>query len=230
MLWDIDLTLVDYSGMGVRWYTDALTRVVGLPLRHVPEFAGRTERSLVVELFTAHGVDHDDDHIDRFFAELTALAAADLAPANPTAPPGVGRALTGAAEILASLAGRPDVVQSLVTGNLPEVAGHKLAAFGLDTHVDLTIGGYGSISVHRHDLVGEAIALATAKHGAFDAVVVIGDTPADVTAALYHSAVAVGVATGRFSAAALAESGAHAVLPDLSDTPTVLKTLLARVH
>lgn len=221
MLWDIDLTLVDYSGTGVRWYSDALTRVVGLPLRHVPEFAGRTERSLVVELFTAHGVDHDDDHIERFFAELTALAAADLASL-----PELGRALVGAAEILASLASRTDVVQSLVTGNLPEVAGHKLAAFGLDTHVDLTIGGYGSLSVHRHDLVGEAITLATAKHGAFDAVVVIGDTPADVTAALHHSAVAVGVATGRYSAAALAESGAHAVLPDLADTPTVLKTLL----
>lgn len=221
MLWDIDLTLVDYSGTGVRWYSDALTRVVGLPLRHVPEFAGRTERSLVVELFTAHGVDHDDDHIERFFAELTALAAADLASL-----PELGRALVGAAEILASLASRTDVVQSLVTGNLPEVAGHKLAAFGLDTHVDLTIGGYGSLSVHRHDLVGEAITLATAKHGAFDAVVVIGDTPADVTAALHHEAVAVGVATGRYSAAALAESGAHAVLPDLADTPTVLKTLL----
>lgn len=228
MLWDIDLTLVDYSGTGVRWYSDALTRVVGLPLRHVPEFAGRTERSLVVELFTAHGVDHDDDHIERFFAELTALAAADLTTANLATLPELGRALTGAAEILASLAGRADVVQSLVTGNLPVVAGHKLAAFGLDTHIDLTIGGYGSISVHRHDLVGEAISLATAKHGAFDAVVVIGDTPADVTAALHHSAVAVGVATGRFSAAALAESGAHAVLPDLADTPTVLKTLLAR--
>ena len=223
MLWDIDLTLVDYSGTGRRWYSDALTRVVGLPMRHVPEFAGRTERSLVVELFTAHGVDHDDDHIERFFAELTALAAADLAML-----PELGRALAGASEILASLASRNDVVQSLVTGNLPEVAGHKLAAFGLDTHIDLTIGGYGSISVHRHDLVGEAITLATAKHGAFDAVVVIGDTPADVTAALHHSAVAVGVATGRFSAAALAESGAHAVLPDLADTPTVLKTLLTR--
>jgi phosphoglycolate phosphatase len=221
VLWDIDLTLVDYSGTGARWYSDALTRVVGLPMRHVPEFAGRTERSLVVELFTAHGVDHDDDHIERFFAELTALASDDV-PSLPT----LGRALTGAPEILAALADRTDVVQSLVTGNLPVVAGHKLAAFGLDAYVDLAIGGYGSMSVHRHDLVGEAITLATAKHGGFDGVVVIGDSPNDVTAALHHEAVAIGVATGRFSAAQLTESGAHAVLPDLADTPAVLKTLL----
>jgi phosphoglycolate phosphatase-like HAD superfamily hydrolase len=56
--------------------------------------------------------------------------------------------------------------------------------------------------------------------------VVIGDTPFDVTAALAAGARAVGVATGSHPAAELRAAGAHAVLPDLTDTDAVLKALL----
>jgi len=49
--------------------------------------------------------------------------------------------------------------------------------------------------------------------------VLVGDTPFDVEAALVAGARAVGVATGGYSAAELAAAGAHAVLPDLTDTP-----------
>ena len=74
---------------------------------------------------------------------------------------------------------------------------------------------------------------AAGVHGreetAFDgmATVVIGDTPLDVAAALDAGARAVGVATGSHSAAELMAAGAHAVLPDLTDTPQVLRALLA---
>jgi phosphoglycolate phosphatase-like HAD superfamily hydrolase len=220
-LWDIDLTLVDYSGIGRRWYTDALSAMVGIPLKHLPSFPGRTERSLARELLTAHGIEYSDQTVDRFFAALTELAEQDR-PDLPT----LGRALAGAPEILADLAGRDDVVQSLVTGNLPVLADYKLAALELHHHIDFEIGGYGSLSEHRHDLVEAAIAQASAKHGTFNAVVVIGDTPHDVAAGLHHGTTTVGVATGRFTAAELAESGAHVTLADLSDTPAVARALL----
>lgn len=222
MLWDIDLTLVDYSGIGRRWYTDALTAVAGVPLKQMPTFAGRTERSLAREFLACHGFGHSDEHVELFFAALTEQAEQDR-PALAT----LGRALAGAPEILAELAGREGVVQSLVTGNLPVLAEYKLAAFDLHTHIDFEIGGYGSLSDHRHDLVEAAITQAAAKHGTFDAVVVIGDTPADVAAGLHHGTTTVGVATGRFTAAQLAESGAHVILPDLSDTPAVAQALLS---
>jgi phosphoglycolate phosphatase len=221
VLWDIDLTLVDYSGIGRRWYTDALTAVAGVPLKRMPTFAGRTERSLAREFLAFHGFGHSDEHVERFFAALTEQAEQDRA-ALPT----LGRALAGAPEILAELAGRDGVVQSLVTGNLPVLAEYKLAAFDLHHHIDFEIGGYGSLSDHRHDLVEAAITQGRAKHGPFDAVVVIGDTPADVAAGLHHGTTTVGVATGRFTAAQLAESGAHVILPDLSDTPNVAQALL----
>jgi phosphoglycolate phosphatase len=222
MLWDIDLTLVDYSGVGRRWYADALADVVGVPVAHLPSFPGRTERSLAREFLTAHGVEHSDELVERFFAALTALAEQDRASL-----PALGRALAGAREILTDLAGRDGVVQSLVTGNLPVLAAYKLEAFDLHHHIDFEVGGYGSLSEHRHDLVGAAVTQASAKHGAFDSVVVVGDTPHDVAAGLHHGATTVGVATGRFTAGELAESGAHVTLPDLSDTPAVARALLA---
>ena len=221
MLWDIDLTLVDYSGIGRRWYAEALTAVVGVPLQHLPSFPGRTERSLAREFLTAHGSAHSDEHVERFFAALTELAEQDR-PALPT----LGRALTGAPEILAELAGRDGVVQSLVTGNLPVLANYKLAAFDLHHHIDFEIAGYGSLSEHRHDLVAAAITQSSAKHGEFDSVVVVGDTPHDVAAGLHHGTTTVGVATGRFTATELAKSGAHVTLPDLADTPAVARALL----
>lgn len=224
VLWDIDLTLVDYSGTGRRWYAQALANVVGKPLDHLPTFPGRTERSLAKELLAAHGAAAGDAEIERIFAELESIVLA----ARETLPT-LGRALPGAAQILTTLNARDDVVQSLVTGNLPTLAGYKLEAFGLHHHVDFEIGGFGSLSEHRHDLVEAAMTQASAKHGvSFDpsSVVVIGDTPADVAAGRHHGTVTVGVATGRHSVAQLADSGADVVLPDLADTPAVLKALL----
>lgn len=224
VLWDIDLTLVDYSGLGRTWYAQALVNAVGKELSHLPFFPGRTERSLVREILTAHDEPDDDERIERLYAELEAIALA-----SRESLPSLGRALAGAPEILAAFGERDDVVQSLVTGNLPSLASWKLAAFGLHHHVDLEIGGYGSLSEHRHDLVEAAMDQAAAKHGrtfAPASVVVIGDTPADVAAGRHHGTVTVGVATGRFTVDELAESGADVVLSDLADTPAVVAALL----
>ena len=54
----------------------------------------------------------------------------------------------------------------------------------------------------------------------------VGDTPLDVAAALATGARAVAVATGSFTEAELAASGAHAVLPDLTDTERVRAAIL----
>ena len=224
VLWDIDLTLVDYSGIGRQWYSEALSNVFGVELRRLPEFPGRTERSLTAELLTTHGMSDDEESVQQIFAELVRLAN-EARPNLST----LGRALPGAAEVLAAIGGQADVVQSLVTGNLPELAGYKLEPFGLDRHVDLEVGGYGSISADREDLVSDAMALAASKYGRdFPApsVVVVGDSPLDMKAGLHHGVTTVGVATGRHSQEQLREAGAHAVLPSLADTPAVLELLL----
>ncbi len=223
VLWDIDLTLVDYSGTGRRWYEQVLATVMGIELAHVPVFAGRTERSIAGELLEAHGLDRSENHIQLLFAELIAIVEASRGELAT-----LGHVLPGAVEVLTTLSARPDVVQSLVTGNLIELADCKLTPFGLHHHVDFEIGGYGSISADRHDLVAAAMRAAAGKYGTEftpDRVIVIGDTPHDVTAALHHGAIGVGVATGRHSVAQLHAAGAHLVLPDLSDPVGVVNAL-----
>ncbi|MDT8915401.1 HAD hydrolase-like protein [Amycolatopsis sp. PS_44_ISF1] len=224
VLWDIDHTLVDYSGVGLRWYTEALLTATGTELSAEPDFGGNTERAISGALLASHGIEPDEETIQRLWAELIAISARESATLHER-----GRALDGAAASLAAVAGHGGVVQTLVTGNLPEISGHKLAAFDLDEHLDLAIGGYGSLSAHRPDLVPHAVSAASAKHAttfAPETVVVVGDTPEDVRAALDHGAVSVAVATGRYSADELRTAGAHTVLPDLRDLDTVRRAVL----
>jgi phosphoglycolate phosphatase-like HAD superfamily hydrolase len=124
------------------------------------------------------------------------------------------------------------VHQSVLTGNVRQLAEVKLDALGLREGLDLCIGAYGEDHEDRTQLVHVARRRAAGVHGrsadAFEgtATVVIGDTPLDITAALDAGARAVGVATGSFAAADLMAAGAHAVLPDLTDTRLVLQALL----
>ncbi|WIY02348.1 haloacid dehalogenase-like hydrolase [Amycolatopsis mongoliensis] len=219
VLWDIDHTLVDFAGLGASWYAAAFTAATGAPLRVHPVFGGRTELATTTELLVENGFEPVQDTIRALFKAL--VAESERAAHRFAAE---ARVLPGAAEALTAFAGRDDVVQSLVTGNLPEISRHKLAAFDLLEHLDLEIGGYGTLSVHRPDLVPHAVGLAAAKHGTpfdADAVVVIGDTPNDVKAALAHGALSIAVATGLYSADELRAAGAHVVLPDLADTDAV---------
>lgn len=223
VLWDVDLTLVAYDGLGRDWYEQVIATVLGTPFQGPPSFPGRTERSIVTELLRAHGAEVSEERIQAMYRALRELGAAEAHTL-----PDRGTALPGAEEALAAVAERSDMVQTLVTGNLPEIAEYKVGAFGLDRHLDLATGGYGHVSEHRVDLVDAAISAASTRHGRDfgpESVAVVGDTPAHVDGALRCGARAVGVATGRHSAGELASAGAYAVLPDLTDTDHVLATL-----
>jgi phosphoglycolate phosphatase-like HAD superfamily hydrolase len=58
-----------------------------------------------------------------------------------------------------------------------------------------------------------------------DAVVVIGDTPADIECGRAIGAGTIGVATGRYPTAVLRRAGADAVFEDLSDTDAVIRVI-----
>jgi phosphoglycolate phosphatase len=225
VLWDIDLTLLDLRRVGGAWFQQALTEVTGREIGAVPPFGGRTDRWIARELLAGVGVQPTDELIDRLHA-----AAIRIAGEQRQRMAELGVVLPGVPAVLREIAGRADVVQTLVTGNLRPIAGFKLAAFGLGDYLDLDIGGYGESSEQRSVLVADALAGAREQHGTrFDgtSVVIVGDTPHDVHAALAHDARAVGVATGNYPADALLAAGAHAVLPDLADTGRAISTILA---
>lgn len=227
MLWDVDHTLINAGGAaGRRLYPAVFRALFGRELAEAAPMAGRTDRAIIAETLAMAGITDPAQHIEAFLAGLAAQAP-ELA-ARITADG--GRALPGAQAVLAALAGPPPLaVQSVLTGNVPAVAEAKLAAFGLTGYLDLSVGAYGDHHEVRSELVHLARCRAARAYGrdfTGAATVVAGDTPLDVAAALATGARAVGVATGSATTAELAAAGAHAVLPDLTDTPAVLSALL----
>jgi phosphoglycolate phosphatase-like HAD superfamily hydrolase len=224
VLWDVDGTLVDSAQIGRDAFVEAFERIVGRPPDAIVPFAGRTDLEIAADFLQASGVGNGDELVDRFEEELVATMAARLDELRER-----GRALPGARDALERLAAEPDVVQSLLTGNVERNAMLKLAPFGLGQWIEFGCGAYGS----DHRVRGELVAIARARtkraHGADvppGAVVLVGDTPLDIAAAHEGGARAVAVATGPYDEAALAEAGADAVLPDLSDTARVVEAVL----
>jgi phosphoglycolate phosphatase-like HAD superfamily hydrolase len=224
VLWDIDGTLVDSAGHGARAFEEAYEAVVGKPPEEQIAMAGRTDHQIALAMLERSGLEESPSRLPRMLEELaTALASKrELIRAE-------GRPHPGATEALAALAARPDVVQSVLTGNLESNAAVKLSAFGLDVYVDLGVGGYGSDPHERRsDLVEVACERAARKYGVELApgdVVLVGDTPLDVQAAHEARARCVAVATGQYETADLRAAGAEAVLPDLRDTSALLAAL-----
>lgn len=213
VLWDVDKTLVDVSGVSRDIYAVAFERVVGRPLVELAEMMGRTEHAILVDTLALNGV--AETKFDAFY-EALGWAAQDLEERMRE----VGRALPGAHAAIAALR-RDGVVQSVATGNIRSIAETKLHAFGLADEIDFEVGGYGSDGAVRSELVRLARERTDAKYGGTlppGVVVVIGDTPLDVEAALGAGARAIAVATGASTARELADAGAHVVFDDLTST------------
>lgn len=245
VLWDVDYTLIDAGGVGMQLCRIAFAEMFGGELPVPASMAGRTDRGIALEVLTLAGVPEPQREVARFEA-IMAAHAPELAPLVRRS----GRALPGAAKALAAVAasgtgpppgadGQPprppaqvvQVVQSLLTGNIRPLAEVKLGTLGLTRHLDLDVGAYGDAHETRSELVGPArqrAALAYGEDFGGEATVLVGDTPLDIDAARVTGARAVGVATGRFSMAELAEAGAHAVLPDLADTGNVVTAIWDR--
>jgi len=225
VLFDIDGTMLLTAGAGRRALTAALAGEVALDeaLEHV-RFDGKTDPQIVTELLEAagHPRARDGDLIRDVCRRYVGLLAEELEqPRSRTV------LMPGVPELLEALERETDVLLGLLTGNMAEGAALKLAAGGIEPN-RFRVGAYGSDSAHRPDLPAIAARRAAAHFGREPRgreVVIIGDTPADVTCGLGISARAIGVATGAYQVRELEVAGAHATFLDLSDTARVLEAI-----
>jgi len=230
VLFDIDGTLLWSDGAGRRAIHSALTEVFGAIGPRDHWFDGKTDPQIVRELMrhVGHGDEHIDAHMSRVFDLYAVRLVHELRD-----PDHVPRPMPGVMPLLEALEARDDIVLGLLTGNIPEGAAAKLSAVGI-APTRFPVGAYGSDHEHRHELPAIAQRRARELTGhdiPGDRVVVIGDTPADVTCGRSLGARAIGVATGRYSTAELASFGAYAVFEDLTDTEAVMGAILGtRAH
>ena len=140
--------------------------------------------------------------------------------------------MAGVADLLAALEPHETGARALVgllTGNLAPGAALKLRSAGL-APARFRVGAYGSDSPRRSDLPAVAATRAAALTGRAFAgadVVIVGDTPDDVTCGRPIGARSVAVATGSFDAGALRAAGAAHVFDTLADTAAVLDAIFA---
>lgn len=203
-LFDIDGTLLDAHGSGRAAFDAVMLRQHGVANASVGvRYGGKTDPQIVDEIFVARlGRPSTADERVAFLAAYIPELVARLQV----------RVLDGATESLAYLQGRARL--GVATGNIREGADAKLAAAGLASWFEL--GGYGSDSHVRAELVGRAI--ERAKHlGDVREVIVVGDTIHDIAAARACGATACAVATGSDPASALGH--ADAVLASLRELP-----------
>ena len=224
VLWDVDGTLLNAAGLGTRLYEMVFRVLFGRELPAVAPKAGRTDRAIITDTLTLAGIPEPRTQVDRFLAALASQVAAVDGTMNAQVHPLPGASAAIAALATASTPHRR-IHQSVLTGNVRPLAVLKLGAAGLGDHLDLSAGAYGDAHEVRAELVSVARLAASRVYAAGFAgssTILIGDTPLDVEAALATGARVVGVATGGYSTGELAEAGAHAVLPDLTDPALVV--------
>ena len=224
VLWDVDHTLIENAGVSKEIYSTAFGILTGQNAQHAARTDGRTDREIMAGMIAEHGASSYDWAQIMSALERAGVVHRDVLAAR-------GTVLPGALELVTALAERPDVVQTVVTGNVRANAHVKLGALGLARFFDLDVGGYGSDHVDRYRLVESARERAAMKYGPeygeAGCPVVIGDTPRDVEAARLGGADILAVASGLHSADELRAAGAQRVLADLANTAEMLGQLVS---
>ncbi|WP_412070505.1 HAD family hydrolase [Rubrivirga sp. IMCC43871] len=211
LLFDIDGTLLQSHGVGRRSVTAALADLVGDTFDFSDvTFSGKTDPQIFREVLEAagrHGLAVEGATPEAFLSLYEREMAARL-------PSATVEALPGAVALVRRLAGDGAEI-GLLTGNIEAIAYDKVARIDLGREL-FPFGAFGSDHADRDALPAIGARRATAHLGRTvetSELVILGDTPRDIACAHAAGAVAVAVATGRYSADEL--SGADVVLDTL---------------
>src|SRR5215213_3388313 len=213
LLFDIDGTLVSTGGAGAVAWRRAFEELHGIPA-DIGKFtdAGMTDPVVGAQTFEAVMGRKPSPH------ELAQLVQRRLEHLPEAVAESEGyKVLPGVPQRLRQLS-RDGHLLGLITGNGDGAAFVKLARGDLMRW--FSFGAYATAGVDRAGIVRQAISRGEAMLGEDvpnDRIVVIGDTPRDVSAAHAAGATALGVATGHFDAAALEEAGADAVIESFEE-------------
>lgn len=212
-LFDIDGTLVDTGGAGGRSWARAFADLHGVDV-DITRFSEVGQTDPMVARATFHGALGREPGTD----ELGRLYAAYLGHLADEVRASAGyRVLEAVPETLGRLC-EAGVMLGIVSGNLEGAARVKLTRGDLNRF--FVFGGYGSDSDDRTELTRAALDRAERLHGdrvAPERVFVVGDTPRDVGAARGVGAVAVAVASGRYSVDDLSAAGADHVVGSFAE-------------
>lgn len=220
LLFDIDGTLIDSGGAGVRSLNISFEEMFGKhnAFREI-SLAGKTDPQILREGMTLHEIPYTEDIASQFFETYLGHLRVQM-------PHTQGHIKKGVPEALEALRLEERHIIGLLTGNIEGGAGIKLRNFGLSSYFE--VGAYGSDDEERNKLLPVAVdKLYQARSLMVDYrdCVVIGDTPRDIDCARAYGAFSIGVATGPYTVDALEKAGADMVFDNLGNTCAFLSVL-----
>lgn len=224
VLFDIDGTLVTARGAGRRAMKRALEAVFGTAgSLDGYDMSGKTEPRIILDVLAGGGIEAGAvrERLDDLF-EVYALSLSEEI--------GDGRdvvTMPGVGELVRRLGAEERVVLGLLTGNIEQGARIKLRPTGLLPY--FALGAFGSDDADRRRLPSLAARRAHALSGhpfRPEEVLVIGDTPHDIDCARAFGAVAVAVATGRFTSEQLEAERPDLLFADFADVDRATRALL----
>jgi phosphoglycolate phosphatase len=217
ILFDIDGTLLDSGGAGIKALNNALEDLSGVRDGFAGiDCAGKTDKAIIKEALSRCGLEplngSIEDFILRYVGHLRKTVHNDRAHVK-----------VGVQALLQRLSRESDMSLGLLTGNVEPGARIKLERFYLNGF--FPAGAFGSDEEDRNLLLPIAVRrFLNGPRVSFDYsdCVVIGDTPRDVTCAHVHGASSIAVATGPYSVQDLAKTQANLVIDDLSETEKIV--------
>lgn len=218
-LFDIDGTLVLTGGAGQVAFAQVFEEEFGIAeITSDISFAGRSDRAIASDLMRYHGIEPDQPTWERFIRNYLQRLPVALRECQ-------GEVLPGVVELIQQLQQRGDVLIGLLTGNIERAAEHKLSYYDLWSHFDF--GGFGDHHPNRDDIARTAATEARKRHNsdsnAEEVIVVIGDTPNDITCARAIGAKAVAVPTGHTPASELEPHQPDLLIETLEDGNQILE-------
>jgi phosphoglycolate phosphatase-like HAD superfamily hydrolase len=212
LLFDIDQTLINSGGAGLRALDRACLQLFGISnaMQDIHPH-GKTDPAIAREILrvrlnkTAAEIGQIESILDVYLSYLKEEVR--LSPNY--------RVLPGIVSVLNESLSRNDVILGLATGNIELGARIKLDRGELNPY--FAFGGFGSDSEDRAELVRKAAVKASARCGGTispSETYVIGDTPLDIDAGIRAGFKTVCVATGSYSIDELLDSGATFAIQD----------------
>ena len=225
LLFDIDGTILTTVRRAFeRPFSESIREVLGVEVDTVSYRAGgKTDPQMIHELLAGSGFSHEavesaipairERYLDKFRHHVRTREDAPLEPGVPA--------------LLEILSKRGDAVLGLLTGNFEAGARIKLGVHGLDRY--FKFGAFGDGAADRSLLPERAVEAArssTGIHFRGKDIVIIGDTPHDITCGRTLGVRTIAVATGLYSSEILRLENPDYLFEDLTDRERVLGALL----
>jgi phosphoglycolate phosphatase-like HAD superfamily hydrolase len=210
LLFDIDCTLIDTGGAGMKALKEAACELFGAEGPEL-DLAGSTDSSIVQGM-----LDHFGSHLthEDFYQAYLRYLPKNLAVFT-------GKVLPGVDFLLDTLQSKGFSL-GLLTGNIERGAWDKLEHYGLSDY--FAFGAFGDDHHDRNKLGPIALerAMKTMETEFLpEHTMVIGDTPKDIACGKAMGATTLAVSTGGFSIAELVAYGADYAVEDLASPGVV---------